>query len=334
VIWTPGTARAARRIATAAAVGSGGVTALGAAVYGLLMAEAMLARKIVGRPHGMVGPAADGIYGDWRGQGGDAPAEPINLVMLGDSTSVGLGMTEPSTTPAVLLANGLAAAAERPVRLNVFGRSGAVSADLTLQVDRALKVHPDIAVIFVGANDVTSQAKPAEAVRHLQKAVRRFREAGAQVVVGTCPDLGTIRPIAQPLRWVTQRWSRQLAAAQTVAVIEEGGRTVAFADVLGPEFASYPGEMFGPDRYHPSARGYQQCAYVVLPSVCAALGFWPPAEPERGEGSQSIYLAAAIAAEESGTEVTATRVAGRATGPQGRWATILRRRPGAMPRSA
>ncbi|WP_424536308.1 SGNH/GDSL hydrolase family protein [Sphaerisporangium viridialbum] len=332
-MWTPGTARAARRIATAAALGSGGVTALGAAVYGLLMAEAMLARRIVGRPHGMEGPASDGIYGEWPSHG-DVAVEPIKLVMLGDSTSVGLGMTDPSTTPAVLLANGLAAIAERPVRLDVFGRSGAVSADLTLQVDRALRTEPDIAVIFVGANDVTTQTKPAEAVRHLQKAVRRLREAGAEVVVGTCPDLGTIRPIGQPLRWVTRLWSRQLAAAQTVVVIEEGGRTVAFADILGPEFASYPGEMFGPDRYHPSARGYQRSAYVVLPSVCAALGLWPELAPERGEGSQSIYLAAAIAAEESGTEVTATRVAGRATGPQGRWATILRRRPGTMPRSA
>ncbi|MFC4587268.1 SGNH/GDSL hydrolase family protein [Sphaerisporangium corydalis] len=333
-MWTPGTARAARRIATAAAVGSGGVTALGAAVYGLLMAEAMLARRLVGRPHGMEGPASDGIYGEWPSRKDGGPVEPIRLVMLGDSTSVGLGMTDPSTTPAVLLANGLAAIAELPVRLNVYGRSGAVSADLGIQVDRALKVRPDIAIIFVGANDVTTQAKPAEAVRHLQKAVRRLREAGSEVVVGTCPDLGTIRPIGQPLRWVTRRWSRQLAAAQTVAVIEEGGRTVAFADILGPEFASYPGEMFGPDRYHPSARGYQQSAYVVLPSVCAALGLWPEPAPERGEGSQSIYLAAAIAAEESGTEVSATRVAGRATGPHGMWATILRRRPGAMPRSA
>ncbi len=303
-------------------------------MYGLLIAEAMLARKIVGRPHGMDGPASDGIYGEWPSHAGEEPVVPISMVMLGDSTSVGLGTTDPSETPAVLIAGGLAAAVGRPVRLNVFGRSGAVSADLGMQVDRALRARPDVAVIFVGANDVTTQTKPADAVGHLGKAVRRLREAGAEVVVGTCPDLGTIRPIAQPLRWVTQRWSRQLAAAQTVSVIEEGGRTVAFADILGPEFATYPGEMFGPDRYHPSVRGYQRSAYVVLPSVCAALGLGPEPEPERGEGSQSIYLAAAKAAEEPGTEVTATRVAGRATGPYGRWATILRRRPGAMPRSA
>ncbi|GLW97604.1 SGNH/GDSL hydrolase family protein [Microtetraspora sp. NBRC 16547] len=325
MIWTPGAARAARRIATAAAMGGGGITALGVATYGLLMAEALIARRIVGNPYGMDGPDADGVYGDFEG-------EPIRMVMLGDSTSVGLGMALPTNTPAVNLAHGLAAVAERPVHLTVVGQSGAASADLGPQVDRAIAAEPDIAVIFVGANDVTTATLPAHAVRHLQKAVRRLREAGAEVVVGTCPDLGSIRPIPQPLRWVTRRWSRQLAAAQTVAVVEAGGRTVAFADLLGPDFDTNPAEMFGPDRYHPSARGYLQAAYTVLPSVCAALGLWPEPEPQRVEGSQ--YLLAAMAVEEPGTEVSATRVAGRAVGPQGRWATLLRRRPGPISKSA
>ncbi|MFI6484170.1 SGNH/GDSL hydrolase family protein [Nonomuraea sp. NPDC050663] len=324
MIWTPGVARAARRIAAAAAVGGGGLTALGVTAYGLLLAEGLVARKVIGRPHGMEGPTADGSYGAF-------PGMPISLVMLGDSTSVGLGMSDPAHTPGVLIANGLAAVAERPVRLRVFGRSGAASVELRPQVDKALKEHPDVAIIFVGANDVTTQTPPATAVRHLAKAVHRLREAGAEVVVGTCPDLGTVRPIAQPLRWVTRRWSRQLAAAQTIAVVEAGGRTVAFADILGPEFATNPGEMFGPDRFHPSDRGYAQAAYAVLPSVCAALELWPEPRPARDAqiptGLQPIYLAAATAAEKPGTEVTATRVEGRATGPYGRWVTMLRRRP-------
>ncbi|GIH49042.1 Lysophospholipase L1 [Microbispora rosea] len=322
MVWTSGAVRAARRIATAAALGGGGLTALGAVTYGLLMAEAMVARRIVGQPHGLDGPQADGVYGAF-------PGEPIRMAVLGDSTSVGLGMTSHEDTPGVRIAYGLAAVAERPVRLTVVGQSGAASVDLGVQVDRALEARPEIAVVFVGANDVTTATLPARAVRHLQKAVRRLHEAGVEVVVGTCPDLGTVRPIAQPLRWVTRRWSRQLAAAQTVAVVEAGGRTVAFADLLGPEFDANPAEMFGPDRFHPSARGYLQAAYAVLPSVCAALGLWPEPEPVRVEGSQ--YLLAAMAVEEPGTEVTATRVAGRAVGPHGRWAALLRRRPGPLP---
>ncbi|MEU6718564.1 SGNH/GDSL hydrolase family protein [Nonomuraea sp. NPDC046802] len=321
MVWPAGMARAARKIATAAALGGGGLTALGATAYGLLIAEGLLARKAIGRPHGLDGPPSDGTYGDFSG-------EPIKMAMLGDSTSVGLGMTDPGHTPGAILASGLAAVAERPVRLLVAGKSGAPSAELGEQVDLALAMEPDVAVIFVGANDIITQTPPAVAVRHLTKAVRRLRDAGVEVVVGTCPDLGTVRPIAQPLRWVTRRWSRQLAAAQTVAVVDAGGRTVAFADVLGPAFDTNPTEMFGPDRFHPSDRGYAQAAYAVLPSVCAALGLWPEPQFARGEALQPIYLAAATAAEEPGTEVTATRVDGRTTGLHGKWVTLLRRRLG------
>ncbi|GAA0949451.1 SGNH/GDSL hydrolase family protein [Nonomuraea longicatena] len=324
MIWTPGVARAARRIATAAALGGGGLTALGATAYALLMAESVVARRVIGRPHGMEALESDGVYGHFDGP-------PVVMAMLGDSTAVGLGASEPSRTPGVVLAKGLASVSERPVRLAVYGHSGAPSAELGGQVDRLLEEGvPDVAVVFIGANDVTTQTPPGVAVRHLAKAVRRLREAGAEVVVGTCPDLGTVRPLAQPLRWVTRRWSRQLAAAQTVAVVDAGGRTVAFADVLGPEFATNPGEMFGPDRFHPSDRGYAQAAYAVLPSVCAALALWPEPRPARGEGLQPIYLAAATAAEEPGTEVSPTSVAGQATGPYGRWVTLFRRRLGEL----
>jgi hypothetical protein len=211
---------------------------------------------------------------------------------------------------------------------------GAKSSDLALQVDAVEADSPDIAVIMIGANDVTHRVKPPTAVRHLDHAVRRLREIGAEVVVGTCPDLGTVEPVAQPLRWIARRSSRQLAAAQTIVVVEAGGRTVSLGDILGPEFASSPKEMFGPDRFHPSPAGYASAAAALLPSVCAALDVWfgdEEAEPvpdlTRGEGVRPIALAAVEAADEPGTEVAGAQVGGRDRGPRGRWA-LLRHRPG------
>ncbi|MFD0540601.1 hypothetical protein ACFQY7_49175 [Actinomadura luteofluorescens] len=54
-----------------------------------------------------------------------------------------------------------------------------------------------------------------------------------------------------PLRWFARRASRQLAAAQTIAVVERGGRSVSLGDLLGHEFAADPLAMFSEDRYHP-----------------------------------------------------------------------------------
>ena len=121
--------------------------------------------------------------------------------------------------------------------------------------------------------------------------------------MGTCPDLGTVEPVPQPLRWIARRWSRQLAAAQTIVVVEAGGRTVSLGDILGPEFAASPKEMFGPDRFHPSAAGYASAAAALLPSVCAALDVWFGGRAEqapdlgRGEGVPPIALAAVEAAD-------------------------------------
>ncbi|SEG46136.1 Lysophospholipase L1 [Thermomonospora echinospora] len=315
----------ARRIATAAVYGGGGITALGGLTFGLVVLEARLARRIIQATPNGDPPVADGLYG------AALPGEPVSFAVLGDSTAAGLGVHRPDETPAALLATGLSAIAGRPVRLTNVARSGSRSEVLDGQVTQALTARPDIAVIMIGANDVTARIPPAVSVRHLDDAVRRLLAAGCQVVVGTCPDLGSVEPLMQPLRWIAQRASRQLAAAQTIAVVERGARSVSLGDLLGREFAAEPGEMFSKDRYHPSARGYAAAAMALLPSMAAALGLEPEEpelmpDPSRGVGVLPVYLAAAEAAEEPGMEVAGTRVAGRERGPRGRWATLLRRR--------
>jgi lysophospholipase L1-like esterase len=320
-------ARTARRIATAAAYGGGGVGAAGAGLYGLMVLEARLARRAIGTPQGEP-PAADGKYGPGDG-------EPLLLVVLGDSTAAGLGVDTPDQTPGALVAAGLAEIAGRPVDLTNFAAVGAESRHLAEQVEQALPLGPEAALIMVGANDVTHKVRPSVSVRLLEEAVRRLREHGCEVVVATCPDLGTVEPIPHPLRWVARRWSRQLAAAQTVMVVEAGGRTVSLGSILGPEFAAYPTDMFSADRFHPSGAGYAAAAAAMLPSMASALGLWAPEEeqPEasRGDSVLPVAIAAVEAAAESGTEVAATRVGGRDRGPRGRWAQLRHRRRRPLP---
>ncbi|MEU0388922.1 SGNH/GDSL hydrolase family protein [Streptomyces chartreusis] len=324
-------ARVARRIAAGAAYGGGGIGLAGAAAVGLVLAEVQLARRRVGNGTSPHVPNADGLYGRTYTVPTDAP---LLLTMLGDSTAAGQGVHRAGQTPGALLASGLAALAERPVELRTVAMPGARSDDLDRQVALVLADPgpvPDICVIMVGANDVTHRMPPTRSVRHLSSAVRRLRTAGAEVVVGTCPDLGTIEPVQQPLRWLARRASRQLAAAQTIGVVEQGGRTVSLGDLLGPEFAANPRELFGPDSYHPSAEGYATAAMAVLPTVCASLGLWPAEEERpdasRREGFLPVARAAAEAASEAGTEVTAAMP----SGPRGPWALLKRRRRRRVP---
>ncbi|MCW2738154.1 MAG: hydrolase family protein [Nocardioides sp.] len=129
-----------------------------------------------------------------------------------------------------------------------------------------------MAVIVVGGNDVTHRVPVADSVRHLTEAIDDLRARGAEVVVGTCPDLGALRSVSQPLRALGSRASRQLAEAQWVTALDRGARAMSLAHVVGPFFISNPEEMSSLDRFHPSAHGYKRTAKAVLPSVLAALG--------------------------------------------------------------
>ncbi|MFJ9077760.1 SGNH/GDSL hydrolase family protein [Streptomyces sp. NPDC102278] len=322
-------ARTARRIAAGAAYGGGGLGLVGAAAVGLVLAEVQFAKRTVGT--GLPDPPrADGLYGSEFG-GPELSPGPLRMGMLGDSTAAGLGVRRARQTPGALLASGLASVAERPVELRNVALSGAMSDDLDRQVGLLLDgvdagaPAPDVCVIMIGANDVTRRMPPTQSVRLLTAAVRRLRLAGSEVVVGTCPDLGTIEPVYQPLRMLARRVSRQLAAAQTIGVLALGARTVSMGDLLGPEFAANPREMFGPDSYHPSAEGYATAAMAVLPTLCAALALWPESDRldvSRDEDMLPVAKAASAAAGEAGTEVTAAR---------GPWALLKHRRRRRMP---
>jgi hypothetical protein len=187
-----------------------------------------------------------------------------------------------------------------------------------------------VAIVFIGANDVTHTVPIRTSVRLLGEATRRLREAGVEVVICTCPDLGTIEPLAPPLKQIARAWSRRLAAAQATTALECGARTVALASILTSEFARLSDLLFGPDRFHPSAAGYHRMASAVLPTVLAALGLAPEEdrEPEygRGEALLPIDIAALEAARHPGASIEPVAEGAAPGGPRGRFVQLRRRR--------
>ncbi len=255
-----------RNVGALLAYAGGALTAAGALTVGVLIGQVAIARLTIPGAEAPP-PRCGGDYGeDYAG------APLLRLAVIGDSTAAGYGVLTREETPGALLANWIAEAARRPVRLTCPAVVGSPSSWLPPQVETALETGVDLAIVLVGANDVTSRAGDTVAARHLAEAVRELRASGAQVVVATCPDFSTIRPILPPLRWLAGHWSRQLAAAQTRAALAAGAWTVALGELLGPQFAAAPDRMFGLDRYHPSAEGYRTAAAAILPAALGALG--------------------------------------------------------------
>ncbi len=313
--------RGARWLAVQAAYGGGAVGTLGALGWAVLRAEARLARVTIGEPK-ETAPLATGSWG--RGRRGRTP---LRLAVLGDSSAAGLGCDIAEQTPGAVLAGSLAREQHRHVLLDVHAVVGARAADLDAQVARALLRPVDLAVVMIGANDVTHRVPPADAARDLARAVATLRAAGAAVVAGTCPDLGTVKPLWQPLRGVARVASRRMAQAQTVAVVEAGGLSVSLGDLLGPEFGG-SAELWSADRFHPSPQGYARVADVLLPAALQALGVDLAAGLTERDSVQDVDLAASVAAADPGLVVeTVEGAQGAAAVGPGRLARLVRRVP-------
>ena len=282
----------ALRLALLAAGTAGG---LSGAAYGLLNGQAGHARRVIGPP--VADPLRAGGVHLPTGVGpvprDEVPegVQPLEMAVLGDSSAAGLGASLPRELPGVRVAQGLAEEVDRPVALTTHAIVGARTQELSAQVDAVLQRPPDAVLIIVGANDVTSKLPVSRCAELLGEQVRRLVEADVKVVVGTCPDLGSIRPIPQPLRSVASRWSLALARAQRRSVEACGGYAVPLADLLSPEFLARPAEYFSPDKFHPSGAGYEAAADILLPVMCIAVGAWqggplPPA-PTRSETAEA-----------------------------------------------
>jgi lysophospholipase L1-like esterase len=316
VVLPPRPGRRARYVAVKAAYGGGTFGGAVGVAYALLVTEAKLARKTIGVPTEQA-PRAAGSYG--RGRRGQ---KPLHLAVLGDSAAAGLGCERADQTPGALLAGGVARDMRCRVDLEVHAKVGARSADLEVQVAQALRRPVDAVVIVIGANDVTHRVPLASAARDLRRAVTTLREAGAVVVVGTCPDLGSVKPLMQPLRTIAARLSRRLAAAQTVATVEAGGAAVSLGDLLAREFSEHP-HLWSADRFHPSADGYRRIVDATLPALLQSLGVDIPVSVPISDSVQDMELAARVASREPGVEVDPLPAdAGR-----GRLAVLRRRLP-------
>lgn len=235
---------------------AGALAAAGAGA-GVLAAEVWAAARRRYAPAGSA-PPVEGEYGD-------PGADKLRLVVLGDSTGAGVGVTRTEDTVGGVLARRLAGPRRR-VRLAGAAIAGSGTGDLGPQVSRALLGRPDVAVLLVGTTDATSGTALAAVRQNVADAVGRLLDGGAAVVVGTCPDLGASRAFARPLRTVVAWRGRRVAAVSAAATTSAGGTPVDLGEIVGPVFRADPA-AYCEDGFHPSADGYRLIAEALLPAV-------------------------------------------------------------------
>jgi lysophospholipase L1-like esterase len=192
----------------------------------------------------------------------------LAFAVLGDSIGFGMGASQPADTVASRLAAALTASGT-PTDVRVFAVSGACSDALDAQVRQAVSWGADVALIVIGANDLTHFVPAPAAADLLGAAVRGLRAAGAEVVVCPAPDLSAVPWVPVEMRAMVQAASALMRDAQTRVAAAAGAQVVDAVAAMSASFAADT-TLFSADRFHPSSAGYALIADALAPAVMAA----------------------------------------------------------------
>jgi lysophospholipase L1-like esterase len=184
----------------------------------------------------------------------------LRLLVIGDSSAVGVGAPHQDLALARPLARALAQRLDRAVRWALLAQTGLTSA-AALQMLKATDVPAaDVAVVVLGVNDITHQVPLPQALK-LRGDIAIWLEAHAgvaDVLFPALPDMEAFPSLPQPLAWWAGQMSRRNNRAQA--------RWAAGWPLARPRVAHVPmdgvmrGELMASDGFHPGPQLYARVA--------------------------------------------------------------------------
>jgi len=227
--------------------------ALKLALSPLLVAQALRTRARLPRLPEPEGPR--------QGVVGQGPK--LNVLVVGDSSAVGVGVAHQRDALVGQLMPRLAKACGARVQWRLLAQSGVTSAQTLILLQGAEHVHADLAVLVTGVNDVVDQVPSHRAVAHRESLVNWLRNAsGVQhVVVCPLPPIHDFPGLPQPLRWVagSDAHRHNHALRRWCATRSD----VSFVDMQLPLERG----LMASDGFHPGEPVYRHCANRIARHV-------------------------------------------------------------------
>lgn len=188
----------------------------------------------------------------------------LGLLVVGESTAAGVGVSDQREGLARQLAVELAQRRGHPVTWTVCARTGATAGFTARELVPAAPVGQDLAVVVLGVNDalrLRSGRAWRERVGRVLEALEPHLAPGGRVVLAGVPDLGSFPALPHPLRAVLGLHARALdRQLQRLA-----SHRRAVLHVPAPQMS---GEgLFATDGFHPSASTYARWAAHLADAV-------------------------------------------------------------------
>jgi lysophospholipase L1-like esterase len=157
-------------------------------------------------------PEPPGPRAGREGKGNDE----IRLLVIGDSSAVGVGAPHQDLALAKPLARNLARLTGRAVRWTLLAEAGLTSAAALAYLKTRDVPDADLAVVVLGVNDITNQVPLPQALKHRGE-IAVWLEAHAevsQVLFPALPEMERFPSLPQPLAWWAGQMSRRNNRAQ------------------------------------------------------------------------------------------------------------------------
>lgn len=182
------------------------------------------------------------------------------MLVLGDSTAVGIGAARPEESVAGRIAR------EIPIdAVENRAVSGAVIKDLAAQAAGASRAEYDLILIQVGGNDIIRFTSAKEAGTALREALQVL-PAADEVLMISAGDVGGATLFPEPVRPFHSRLNRAYHDTFAQVAAEADVTYVSFKDAASTkEIRDNPDVYLAADGLHPSSEGYRLWFEEMLP---------------------------------------------------------------------
>lgn len=199
-------------------------------------------------------PTADPAPSDLNASG---TARPRRILVIGDSTAIGTGVTAASDSLAARVAARLAALDGGSVAWRAIGHNGDTSAEVRRDFLPGAREDPaDTVIVVVGWNDAMRLRSRRAVAGDLTVLVRELRTR-RRVLVVAAPHFERLTVLPQPLRFALGSAARGVRRAALGVCTREGVALVP----------GFDGASTASDRFHPDAAGYERMAGAVVAAL-------------------------------------------------------------------
>lgn len=206
-------------------------------------------------------PAAGALRGT---AGAELPGQPLRLLLLGESTVVGVGVSELQAALVGQLAGALALCCGRPVAWQVCGENGITATQARERLlPQVLDQSFDLVLLVFGVNDTTRLTSLQSWSTALAEMGEALAARGARVAFSAVPPLQHFTA----LPWLLRRVLGARASLLDARLRQLAGTLGAGHHAVELEFSA---DYLALDGYHPSSLGYRVWAQGLAVSLVSA----------------------------------------------------------------